>query len=251
MTTIEAVRLQADPAPPEILSLQREAFLRAGPPTLRQRKADIKKLMEAVKKEAEEIAAAISADFGNRSRHETLLADVWPVLASARDTLRHLSLWMKPKRVPVGLELLPGQCPDPLSAAGRCGHHQPLELSVQARDRAADRGARGGQSRHAQALGADAAHLRVPRLRSWPGCSPRKRSRPCLAGLRRAPPSPPLPFDHLFYTGSTAVGRRVMRAAAENLTPVTLELGGKSPCILGRRRAARGRGRKHRRRASS
>src|SRR5207245_5829955 len=41
-----------------------------------------------------------------------------------------------------------------------------------------------------------------------------------------------LPFDHLFYTGSTAVGRQVMRAAAENLTPVTLELGGKSPCIL-------------------
>ena len=43
-----------------------------------------------------------------------------------------------------------------------------------------------------------------------------------------------LPFDHLFYTGSTEVGRRVMRAAAENLTPVTLELGGKSPCIIGR-----------------
>jgi coniferyl-aldehyde dehydrogenase len=42
-----------------------------------------------------------------------------------------------------------------------------------------------------------------------------------------------LPFDHLFYTGSTAVGRLVMQAAAENLTPVTLELGGKSPCILG------------------
>ena len=42
-----------------------------------------------------------------------------------------------------------------------------------------------------------------------------------------------LPFDHLFYTGSTAVGRRVMRAAAENLVPVTLELGGKSPCIIG------------------
>ena len=43
-----------------------------------------------------------------------------------------------------------------------------------------------------------------------------------------------LPFDHLFYTGSTEIGRRVMRAAAENLTPVTLELGGKSPCIIGR-----------------
>ena len=42
-----------------------------------------------------------------------------------------------------------------------------------------------------------------------------------------------LPFDHLFYTGSTAVGRLVMQAAAANLTPVTLELGGKSPCIIG------------------
>ena len=52
MTTIEAVRLQAAPGPPEILSLQREAFLRAGPPTLRERKAGIKKLMEAVKADA-------------------------------------------------------------------------------------------------------------------------------------------------------------------------------------------------------
>ena len=42
-----------------------------------------------------------------------------------------------------------------------------------------------------------------------------------------------LPVDHLLYTGSTAVGRLVMRAAAKNLTPVTLELGGKSPCIIG------------------
>jgi len=41
-----------------------------------------------------------------------------------------------------------------------------------------------------------------------------------------------LPFDHLLYTGSTAVGRLIMQAAAENLTPVTLELGGKSPCII-------------------
>ena len=164
MTTIEAVRLQADTGAAGTLAMQREAFLRAGPPTLRQRKADIKKLMEAVKTEANTIAAAISADFGNRSRHETLLADIWPVLASARFTLRHLSFWMKPKRVPVGLELLPASgriVYQPLGVVGIISPwNYPFNLAMVPLIAALAAGNRV----MLEALGADAAYLRVPRF---------------------------------------------------------------------------------------
>ena len=83
MSVIEAVDIKIGPQPADTLAHQREAFLRAGPPDLAERKDDIERLRAAVKKEVEEIASVISADFGNRSRHETLLADVWPVLTSA------------------------------------------------------------------------------------------------------------------------------------------------------------------------
>ena len=231
MTTSEAVRVQADLQPAELLSLQRQAFLRAGAPAFGQRKADIKKLMEAVKKEAGAIAAAISADFGSRSRHETLLADVWPVLASARYTLRHLSLWMKPKRVPVGLELLPASARilyQPLGVVGIISPwNYPFNLAI------------------VPLIAALAAGNRVmlkpseltPRTSEFMATFlgklfPAEKIATVLGGPETGAAFAALPFDHLFYTGSTAVGRQVMLAAAQNLTPVTLELGGKSPCIV-------------------
>jgi coniferyl-aldehyde dehydrogenase len=231
MTTSEAVRIQADLQPAELLSLQRQAFLRAGAPTLGQRKADIKKLMEAVKREAGGIAAAISADFGSRSRHETLLADVWPVLASARYTLRHLSLWMKPERVPVGLELLPASARilyQPLGVVGIISPwNYPFNLAI------------------VPLIAALAAGNRVmlkpseltPRTSEFMAAFlgklfPAEKVATVLGGPETGAAFAALPFDHLFYTGSTAVGRQVMLAAAQNLTPVTLELGGKSPCIV-------------------
>jgi coniferyl-aldehyde dehydrogenase len=103
MSVIEAAAIETGPQGADILALQREAFLRAGPPSLAERKDDIKRLRAALKQEAENIASVISADFGNRSRYETLLADIWPVVTSARETLKHLARWMKPKSVGVGL----------------------------------------------------------------------------------------------------------------------------------------------------
>src|SRR5947209_162631 len=92
-----------------VLAQQREAFLRAGPPSLDERKSDLETLRQAVRREANRIAAVISEDFGTRAREETLLADVFPVLAAIRHTQAHLARWMKPKRVAVGLELKPGR----------------------------------------------------------------------------------------------------------------------------------------------
>ncbi len=93
----------------ETLARQREAFLKAGPPTLQERRADLRRLRRAIKNNAERIALEISGDFGNRSRYETLLADVWPTLAAIRHAIRHLPRWTAPKRVSVGLEFMPAR----------------------------------------------------------------------------------------------------------------------------------------------
>ncbi|HXL64243.1 MAG TPA: coniferyl aldehyde dehydrogenase, partial [Xanthobacteraceae bacterium] len=88
---------------------QRSAFARENAPSLQQRRSDLTKLRDAVEKNADRLAAAISADFGNRSRHETAISEVVPVLAAIRYARRHLRGWMRPKRVAVSLELLPGR----------------------------------------------------------------------------------------------------------------------------------------------
>ncbi len=214
-----------------MLATQRQAFLRAGPPSLRERLADIRKLRDAVRKDAHEIAGAISADFGNRSVHETLLADVWPVIASARHTLKHLASWAKPKRVDAGLELMPGRARilyQPLGAVGIISPwNYPFSLALVPLIAALAAGNR-------VMLKPSELTPRTSELlaRLLEKLFPAEKAVTVLGGPETGAAFAALPFDHLLYTGSTAVGRRIMLAAAGNLTPVTLELGGKSPCIV-------------------
>jgi coniferyl-aldehyde dehydrogenase len=217
--------------PSKILARQREAFVAAEPLSAAQRLTDLARLRRAIKTNANHIAELISADFGNRSQHESLLAEVWPVLAAIRHTAGNLRRWMRPKRVPVGLALSYGHAyvvPQPLGVVGIISPwNYPFQLAI------------------APLISALAAGNRVMLKPSE--LTPRTSE--FLAALLRDlfPPEKVtivlgdasvgaafagLPFDHLFFTGSTAVGRKVMQAAAHNLTPVTLELGGKSPCIV-------------------
>jgi coniferyl-aldehyde dehydrogenase len=210
---------------------QRDAFRQATVPPLEQRLADLEKLRRAIKREADRIAAAISADFGNRSRHETLLADVWPVLAALRHTRRHLAQWMAPRRVSVPFELRPGKARliyQPVGVVGIISPwNYPFQLATMPLVAAMAAGNRAmlkpseHTPRTAEFLADFLAKLFPP-----------EQVAVALGGPDVASAFARLPFDHLFYTGSTAVGRLVMAAAAENLTPVTLELGGKSPCII-------------------
>ncbi len=219
-------RLQA------ILDAQRAGFLRAGPPSLAERRAGLAKLAGAVKQSIEPLAAAISADFGNRSRHETVLAEIFPVLAGIRHTSGHLARWMRPKRVQVSLELMPAGARILYQPVGVVGiispWNYPFQLAIM------------------PLMAALAAGNRVmlkpseltPRTSDFIAeflgkLFPPDQVATIVGGPDLGQAFSRLAFDHLFYTGSTAVGRLVMRAAAENLTPVTLELGGKSPCIVG------------------
>jgi len=218
--------------PAVILAQQREAFVRAGAPSLEERLADLEKLRGAIRGEAERITAVISADFGNRSRHETLLADVWPVLAAIRHTRKHLAQWMKPKRVAVPLELRPGRARilyQPLGVVGVISPwNYPFQLAVMPLMAALAAGNR-VMLKPSELTPRTSEFLAEFLARLFP---PEKVAT-VLGGPDVGSAFARLPFDHLFYTGSTSVGRLVMQAAAENLTPVTLELGGKSPCILG------------------
>src|SRR5271154_2746441 len=215
-----------------IFDAQRAAFLRAGAPSLQRRLADLKKLGDAIGRSDDRLAAAISADFGNRSRHETELGEVFPAQAAIRNTLHHLSSWMRPKRISVGLELAPATARILYQPVGVVGvispWNYPFNLAI------------------VPLVAALAAGNRVmlkpseltPRTSDFlaellAGLFPSDQVATVIGGPEIGQAFARLPFDHLLYTGSTTVGRLVMQAAAENLTPVTLELGGKSPCILG------------------
>ena len=215
-----------------ILEHQREAFLRDGPPSLEQRRADLAKLKQAVKNSADRIADVISSDFGSRSRHESLLAEVLVVCGSIRHAVRHLPNWMRPRRVPVSLELKPGRARifyQPVGVVGIVSPwNYPFQLAIMPLIAALAAGNR------VMLKPSEFAPRTAQFIAEFLGALfPADQVATVLGDQEVGAKFARLPFDHLIYTGSTVVGRLVARAAAENLTPVTLELGGKSPCILG------------------
>jgi coniferyl-aldehyde dehydrogenase len=229
------VHVEATAAPAQmrlIFDAQRAAFLQAGAPSLEERRADLGKLSEAVSGSVDKLAEVISADFGHRSRHETELAEIVPVQSTIRHTLRHLPAWMRPKPVSVGIELLPASARILYQPVGVVGimspWNYPFNLTIVPLVTALAAGNRVmlKPSELTPRTSAFIAELLA-------GLFPSDKVATVLGGPDAGQAFARLPFDHLLYTGSTTVGRLVMQAAAENLTPVTLELGGKSPCILG------------------
>ncbi len=210
---------------------QRAAF-RAQPfPDLDARRAHLEKLLTLVRDRRDEIADAISDDFGHRSKHESLTADVYLVSSAIRYVLKHLKGWMAPEPRPVTLALQPARArivPQPLGVVGIISPwNYPVQLALVPLAYALAAGNRvmikpseltPRTSELLASMLADAFDEdRVAVVTGGPDVGA------AFAGV---------PFDHLFYTGSTHVGRLVLQAAAKNLTPVTLELGGKSPAIV-------------------
>ncbi len=211
--------------------LQRSAFEAQPFPDLGVRKDRLTRLLALTEKHEADICSAIDADFGGRSTHETRLAELFVVRAGIRHALTHMRGWMRERRVATSLPFLPGRnrlIPQPLGVVGIVSPwNYPFQLAV------------------APATAALAAGNRVLIKPSelTPAFSALLAR---LAGEHFAPDElsvvtgdaemgkafVSLPFDHLLFTGSTAVGRQVALAAAANLTPVTLELGGKSPAIF-------------------
>ncbi|OGA35249.1 MAG: aldehyde dehydrogenase [Betaproteobacteria bacterium RIFCSPLOWO2_12_FULL_64_23] len=214
-----------------LLECQRSAFALEMNPTVAVRKERLARLAAMGEKHAAQIVEAISADFGHRSPHETQMAELVMVGGTIRHAERHLKGWMKARRVPTALHYRPGSnrlMRQPLGVVGIVAPwNYPYQLALE------------------PAVAAIAAGNRVmlkpselaPRLsellaRMVAEFFAEDEMAVVTGDAQTGKSFTELPFDHLLFTGSTAVGRMVAQAAAKNLTPVTLELGGKSPAIL-------------------
>ena len=207
------------------------AAWQAGKPDAGQRRDDLRRLRDALKRRLDGMAAAISADFGHRAKAESLIADGMTVLNEIDHLRRHLRGWMKPGRAGVGWRFLPARAEIRVEPVGVVGVIAPwnypvnLALVPLATAIAAGNHVYLKPSEHTPRT---SAFLRELLAEVFPG----DRVAVAEGGAEVGAAFAALPFDHLVFTGSTAVGRKVMAAAAPNLTPLTLELGGKSPAIV-------------------
>ncbi len=214
-----------------VFALQRAAFARERYPSLAVRHDRLARLQALVRDNETRFVDAVNRDFGHRSAHETRLAELYIVLAEIGQARKHLARWMRAERVSTPLHLLPGRARIERQPVGVVGIISPWNYPV--------------QLALAPALGALAAGNRVLLKPSELTPATAALLHELVAGnfaedefavilgdadVGRA--FTEVPFDHLFFTGSTAVGRHVARAAAANVTPVTLELGGKSPALF-------------------
>ncbi|MHC9083448.1 coniferyl aldehyde dehydrogenase [Luteimonas sp. RIT-PG2_3] len=215
---------------PSTLARLRDAW-QAAKPDRAQRHDDLTRLRAALASRLEAMAAAIAADFGHRSRHESLIADGMTVLNEIDHLRRHLRRWMAPRRVGVGWRFWPARAELRSVPVGVVGVISPwnypvnLALIPLATAIAAGNHVLLKPSEHTPRT---TAFLRELLAEVFPD----DRVAVVSGGAEVAAAVAALPLDHLVFTGSTAVGRKVMAAAAAQLTPLTLELGGKSPAII-------------------
>ncbi len=199
--------------------------------TYAERMALLERLHDGLKRWEERLATAISEDFGNRSKHETALAEVFVPLVTIKFIKRHLKAWMRPEARETSWVFMPAKNRVIYQPKGVVGvispWNYPLQLAIVPIAFAIAAGNRvilkpsELTPRTSDALASLVAEVFPPDTVAVITGGPE-------VGIAFSK----LPFDHLFFTGSTSVGRHVMRAAADNLVPVTLELGGKSPTLV-------------------
>lgn len=213
-----------------LLDAQRAAFAR-GAPTYAQRMQALASLRDAVHAREAELLQAVSEDFGGRAHEETLLLELFPLYDQIRHARRRLKGWMRRRRVASSWFLLPSRAfyqYQPLGVAGVIGAwNYPLLLTL---GPVLDALAAGN---HVMLKPSELAPRTADVIAGIVAASFSAEHVACvIGGADVAREFSALPFDHLFFTGSGSVGKMVMAAAAQNLTPVSLELGGKSPAIL-------------------
>ena len=225
------VTQQIHPPLADLLAAQRKAFLKDTNPDYHERIARLKILEKLLLTHKEALLKALDEDFGGRSQSESLLTEFVPNLGNIHYTLKHLKKWLKPSKRKLNPQLMPASAKVVYQPLGVIGivvpFNYPLFLSL-------------GPLLTALAAG-NRAMIKMSEFTP--------KTSELLARIigqnfssdlvtvvcgdaEVATEFTSLPFDHIIFTGSTTVGRHVMSAAAKNLTPVTLELGGKSPVIV-------------------
>ncbi|MEG3089716.1 coniferyl aldehyde dehydrogenase [Sphingomonas sp. PB4P5] len=218
-----------------MLAVQREAFMAELPVSLDTRKDRLKRAAALLSDNAEAFCDALSEDFGHRSREQSLLTDIAASVAPIRHAIKSLEGWAKPDKRPVQfpLGLLGAKAWVEYQPKGVIGVIAPWNFPVQlvmaplAGVFAAGNRAMVKTSEYTPRVAAlfeqlVSKYFTADELVFVTG------------GPEVGQAFAELPFDHLLFTGATAVGKHILHAAADNLVPVTLELGGKSPVIVGK-----------------
>ena len=210
---------------------QRQAFMADPFPDLATRLGRLNDLATLLDDFEVRIIDAIDADFGQRATVETRLSDLLTVRMALAQARKHLKQWMRARKVGTHMLFRPGKSviqPQPLGVVGVIAPWNfPLQLvlspvitALAAGNRVIAKPSEFTPRFSAVLAEAVAAHFEPEVFAIAEGQS------------EIAQAMTELPLDHLVFTGSTAVGRKVAMSAARNLTPVTLELGGKSPAII-------------------
>ncbi|MBL4639209.1 MAG: coniferyl aldehyde dehydrogenase [Kordiimonadaceae bacterium] len=219
----------------EKLNAQRAAYLAEGFVTAAVRKDRLKRALACLLENREEFISLISEDFSNRPRETTLLADVVPSAGALRDAIKHVSGWMKPSKrslqFPLGLLGARAEVvPQPKGVVGLITPWNfpvnmvfvPLAQMLAAGNRVMIKPSEATPRTSAFMKEAFSKYFDDTEVFIVNGA------------VETSTIFASQPWDHLMFTGAPAVGKLIMRAASENLTSVTLELGGKSPVIVGK-----------------
>ncbi|ROQ25792.1 coniferyl aldehyde dehydrogenase [Gallaecimonas pentaromativorans] len=216
---------------PALLAAQRHAFVAEPAPSLGQRKVRLATLRKAVLAYRARFQAAISADFSHRSAFETDIMELMGVVQAIDYLSKKLRRFMKPQRRHVGLYYQSGKAYvsyQPLGVVGiMAPWNYPLSLTLIPLATALAAGNR-AMVKPSELTPRTSALLQEMLAASFP----KEEVAVVLGGPELGADFSRLPFDHLFFTGSTAVGRKIMQSASDNLVPLTLELGGKSPALV-------------------
>lgn len=215
----------------QLLTLQRNAYQSMPAPSYQSRIDKLSKLKIGLLAYSQQFVSALASDYGHRAANDTMISDILPCVNNINYTLKNLKSWMKPSRRHAGLLLSPSSVTvhyQPLGVVGIIVPWNfpimlavgPLITAIAAGNRAMLKMSEFTPATNKVLISLLAEIFNEDEVAVVEG----------EADIAAQFSS--LPFDHMLFTGSTTVGRHVMRAAADNLTPVTLELGGKSPVIV-------------------
>lgn len=214
-----------------VLDQQRAAFLRDGPPELAQRRAALRRLKAEILRRRTEITRALNTDFGQRSERESAIVELIPLVQSITYLTRHVGHWMQPERRHVSAYFQFGRAwviRQPVGVVGIIAPwNYPASLALVPLATAIAAGNRAMLKPSELTPATSAVIAKIVQA-----VFPPEQVSVVLGDADVGAAFSALPFDHLLFTGSTAVGKKVAVAAARNLTPVTLELGGKSPVVI-------------------
>jgi coniferyl-aldehyde dehydrogenase len=213
-------------------NLQRQSFFDSPTETIQERKKHLNSLKNLLTENRDAIVEAICKDYGNRSKFETLFAEVVVVTDDIKITIKKLRKWMKVQRRHVDKTLYFGAknrvIPQPIGVVGLIiPWNFPINLSFSglsavfaAGNRAMVKMSENSINLSRLLIELTPKYFKPEKLQFFEETG--------SVGIEFSK----IPFDHLMFTGSGATGRKVMESASHNLTPVTLELGGKCPAII-------------------